>query len=151
MNKYIHILDSDGKRITSIVDNMLEPIGESALIKQAKEQYPNATQYIDGGDDMLTQFLSGKIYVNGQFVDPPVIEPTATEIKQAKVTEIKRKYEEKFKTYESALMRARLAGNDTSVAKLQAMYKSGMATMIAEIKGVWVEELRDVVNKSTLV
>lgn len=65
-----------------------------------------------------------------------VVEPTATEIKKTKVAEIKAKYEEKFKAYESALMRARLAGNDTSVTKLQAMYKSDMVAMIAEIKGV---------------
>lgn len=65
-----------------------------------------------------------------------VVEPTATDIKKTKVTEIKRKYEEKFKTYESTLMRARLAGNDTAVTKLQAMYKSDMVAMTDEIKGV---------------
>ena len=45
-NKYIHIIDTEGKRITSIVDNMLEPIGEKALLEQAKEQYPNAIQLL---------------------------------------------------------------------------------------------------------
>lgn len=46
MNNYIHVLDADGKRITSIVDNTIEPIGETALREQAKSQYPDATQYI---------------------------------------------------------------------------------------------------------
>lgn len=132
-NKYIHVLDADGKRITSIVIDILT-IKEKAL-EQAKSIAPDCV-YIEGDDDMLNQFLSGKIYVNGQFVDPPVIEPTATEIKQASIATIKQKYEEKFKTYESALMRARLAGNDTAVSELQAMYKSDMVAMIAEIKGV---------------
>ena len=133
MNNYIHILDTDGKRITSIIIDILTT-REKAL-EQAKSIAPDCV-YIDGGDDMLDEFLTGKIYVDSQFVDPPVVEPTATEIKQAKVAEIKKKYEEKFKAYESSLMRARLAGNDTAVTKLQAMYKSDMAAMIAEIKGV---------------
>ena len=62
--------------------------------------------------------------------------PSATEIKKTKIAEIKAIYEEKFKTYESALMRARLAGNDAAVAKLQEVYKSDMAAMMSEMKGV---------------
>lgn len=46
MNNYIHVLDADGRRITSIVDNMIVPIGEEALLEQAKAQYPDAAQYI---------------------------------------------------------------------------------------------------------
>ena len=60
MNNYIHVLDADGRRITSIVDNMIVPIGEEALLKQAKEQYPDAAQYIYGGDAMLMLFLMEK-------------------------------------------------------------------------------------------
>lgn len=65
-----------------------------------------------------------------------VVESTATEIKKTKIAEIKKKYEKKLKTYESTLMRARLAGNDAAVAKLQEVYKSDIAAMTAEIKGV---------------
>ena len=132
-NKYIHVLDADGKRITSIVIDILTT--KEKALEQAKSIAPNCV-YIEGDDDMLDQFLSGKIYKEGKFVDPPVIEPTATEIKQAKVTEIKRKYEEKFKSYESALMRARLAGNDATIAKLQELYKSDMAAMVKDMKEV---------------
>lgn len=71
MNKYIHVLNADGVRITSIVDNMLDPVGEDALRKQAKEQFPNAAQYIYGGDDMLDEFLSGKVYKDGKFIPQP--------------------------------------------------------------------------------
>ena len=46
MNNYIHVLDAEGKRITSIVNNMLEPVGEETLLKQAKGQYPTANSYI---------------------------------------------------------------------------------------------------------
>ena len=71
MNNYIHVLDTEGNRITSIVDNMLDPVGEDALRKQAQEQYPNAAQYIYGGDDMLDEFLAGKIYKDGEFIPQP--------------------------------------------------------------------------------
>lgn len=136
MNNYVHIVDKNGNRITSIVDNMLEPIGEKALIKQAKERFPDANVYIYGDDTMLDAFINGKIYVDGQMVDPPVVEPSAIEIKKTKLASIKASYEEKFKTYESALMRARLAGNDATVTKLQEVYKSDMAAMAAEMKEV---------------
>lgn len=136
MNNYIHIIDTEGNRITSVVDNMLEPIGEDALRKQAEEQYPNAAQYLYGGDEMLDEFLGGKIYKNGKFVDKPVVEPSADEIKKTKVAEIKAKYEEKFKKDEAALVRARLAGNDKTVEQLQARYKANMLAMAKEIKEI---------------
>ena len=136
MNNYIHVLDTDGNRITSIVDNMLDPVGEEALRKQAQEQFPDAAQYIYGGDDMLDEFLAGKIYKDGKFVEAPVIEPSAAEIKKQKTATIKAKYEEKFKKDEAALVRARLAGNDTAVATLQERYKANMAAMAQEIKEV---------------
>lgn len=62
------------------------------------------------------------------------IEPSAAEIKKAKIAEIKAKYEEKFKLDESALVRARLAGNDKAIETLQARYKTNMLAMTKEIK-----------------
>ena len=136
INKYVHIIDENGVRITSIVDNMLQPVGEKELIKQAKEQYPNAAKYIYGDDEMLDALVAGKIYKDGELVDAPLVEPTEAEVKKASITTIKQKYEEKFKSYESALMRARLAGNDATIAKLQELYKSDMAAMAKEMKEV---------------
>ena len=132
MNKYIHVLDTDGKRITSIVDNMLEPIGEKALLEQAKEQYPNATQYIYGNDDMLNQFLNGKIYKDGKFVDPPVIEYIPT--KAEKIAYIKKYYDERFSTLDKALVRRRLINGD--ITDLQEQYKQLNLEMLAKIKAV---------------
>ena len=136
INKYVHIIDENGVRITSIVDNMLQPVGEKELIKQAKEQYPNAAKYIYGDDEMLDALVAGKIYKDGELVDAPLVEPTEAEVKKASIATIKQKYEEKFKSYESALMRARLAGNDATIAKLQELYKSDMAAMAKEMKEV---------------
>ena len=132
MNKYIHILDADGKRITSIVDNMLAPIGESALLEQAKSQYPDAYEYVYGGDDMLDEFLSGKIYKNGTFVEPPVVEytPTRTE----KIANIKKYYDVRFATLDNALIRRQLINGD--ITDLQEQYKQLNLEMLAKIKAV---------------
>ena len=132
MNNYIHIINTDGKRITSIVDNMLEPIGEKALLEQAKEQYPNATQYIYGNDDMLNQFLNGKIYKDGKFVDPPVIEYIPT--KAEKIAYIKKYYDERFATLDKALIRRRLINGD--ITDLQVQFELLNTEMVAKIKAV---------------
>lgn len=132
MNNYIHVLDAEGKRITSIVDNMLVPIGKDALLKQAKEQYPDAAQYIYGGDDMLDAFLDGKIYKNGMFEDAPVVEYIPT--KEEKINAIKAEYEPRFKTLEEAQRRLLLMGKPTNA--ISAQYIKLNSEMVARIKEV---------------
>lgn len=129
-NKYIHILDYDGKRITSIVDNTIEPVGETALCEQAKSQYPNANTYIYGGDDMLDQFLAGKTYVNGEFVEPPPYILT----KEDKINTIKSEYEPRFKTLEEVQRRLLLMGKPTTVISTQ--YIALNSEMVARIREV---------------
>ena len=131
-NKYIHVIDVDGKRITSILDNMLEPIGKEELIKQAKGQYPNANQYIYGNDEMLNEFLKGKIYKNGVFVDAPVIEYTPT--KAEKIAHIKKYYDERFATLDKALLRRQLINGD--ITDLQEQYNQLNTEMLTKIKAV---------------
>ena len=132
MNNYIHVLDAEGKRITSIVDNMLVPIGKEALLKQAKEQYPDAAQYIYGGDDMLDAFLDGKIYKAGMFKDAPVVEYIPT--KEEKINAIKAEYEPRFKTLEEAQRRLLLMGKPTNA--ISAQYIKLNSEMVARIKEV---------------
>ena len=132
MNNYIHIIDADGKRITSIVDNMLAPIGESALLEQAKSQYPEAYDYVYGDDGMLDEFLSGKIYKNGTFVDPPVVEYIPT--KEEKINEIKAEYEQRFKKLQEAQQRLMLMGKPTDT--LSTQYIKLNNEMVARIKEV---------------
>ena len=132
MNNYIHVLDADGRRITSIVDNMIIPIGEEALLKQAKEQYPDAAQYIYGGDAMLDAFLDGKAYVNGEFVEPPIVEYIPT--KEEKINAIKAEYEPRFKTLEEAQRRLLLMGKPTTAISAQYIKLNG--EMVARIKEV---------------
>ena len=132
MNKYIHVLDADGHRITSIVDSMLAPIGESTLLEQAKTQYPDATDYVYGDDDMLDEFLSGKIYKNGKFVDPPVIEYIPT--KEEKINAIKSEYEPRFKKLQEAQQKLMLMGKPTNAIIEQ--YNKLNNEMVARIKEV---------------
>ena len=130
MNNYIHIIDADGKRITSIVDNMIEPIGETALREQAKSQYPYANAYIYGDDDMLNQFIAGDIYNNGQFVKPSPCVPT----KEEKINAIKEEYEPRFKKLQEAQQKLMLMGKPTNTISTQ--YINLNNEMVARIKGV---------------
>lgn len=132
MNSYVHILDAEGKRITSIVDDMLSPVGVTELIEVAKTQYPEAEQYVFGDDTMLDQFINGKAYVNGEFVDiqPAPYEPTKAE----RIADIKKYYDKRFDALDKAAVRRRLANID--ITDLQTQYKTLQAEMVAKIKAV---------------
>ena len=129
MNKYIHVLDADGHRITSIVIDILTT-REKAL-KQAKSIAPDC-MYIDGGDDMLNAFLAGKIYKNGVLVDAPVVEYIPT--KAEKIAYIKKYYDARFATLDQALVRRRLINGD--ITDLQEQFKQLNLEMLAKIKAV---------------
>lgn len=128
-NNYIHILDTDGHRITSIVIDILTT--KEKALEQAKSIAPNCV-YIEGGDDMLNQFFNGKIYKNGVFVDAPVVEyvPTTAE----KITAIKKYYDARFATLDKALIRRQLINGD--ITDLQEQYKQLNLEMLAKIKAV---------------
>lgn len=129
MNQYVFVLDAQGKRITSFVDNT---ITQEQLLATAKQEYPNAAEYIYSadGDSMLDEFMSGKLYVGGQFVEAPVHELTKAE----KIAEIRSYYNRRFETLDQALIRRRLANGD--ISDLQEQFKKINAEMIAKIKVV---------------
>lgn len=132
MNNYIHVIDADGHRITSVVDSLLDTLGEEALLAKAKANYPNAAEYLYGGDDILDQFLAGKIYKGGQFVDAPVVEYQPT--KAERIADIKKYYDKRFDALDKAVLRRRLANID--ITDLQTQYKTLQAEMVAKIKAV---------------
>nr|DAJ65986.1 MAG TPA: hypothetical protein [Caudoviricetes sp.] len=129
MNQYVFVLNEKGARITSFVDNT---ISKEELIALAKQDYPNAADYIYSadGDSMLDEFMSGKLYVGGQFVSAPVHELTKAE----KIAEIRAYYNGRFETLDQALIRRRLANGD--ISDLQEQFKKINAEMIAKIKAV---------------
>lgn len=129
MNQYVFVLNEKGARITSFVDNT---ISRDELIALAKQEYPNAADYIYSadGDSMLDEFMRGKLYVNGQFVAAPVHELTKAE----KIAEIRSYYNHRFEILDQALIRRRLANGD--ISDLQEQFKKINTEMIAKIKAV---------------
>lgn len=129
MNQYVFVLDTQGKRITSFVDNT---VTQDELLATAKQDYPDAADYIYSadGDGMLDEFMKGKLYVGGQFVSAPVHELTKAE----KIAEIRSYYNHRFETLDQALIRRRLANGD--ISDLQEQFKKINTEMIAKIKAV---------------
>ena len=129
MNQYVFVLNEQGERITSFVDNL---ISKDELLDHAKKEWPDAADYIYSadGDSMLDEFMAGKFYVNGEFVIPQPKEPTKTE----QIAEIKNYYDKRFDALDKAVLRRRLANAD--ISDLQAQYKTLQAEMVAKIKAV---------------
>lgn len=129
MNQYVFVVNEQGERITSFVDNL---VSKEALIEQAKKEWPDAADYIYSadGDAMLDEFMAGKLYVDGQFVSAPVPELTKAE----KIAEIRAYYNSRFEALDQALLRRRLANGD--ISDLQEQFKKINAEMIAKIKAV---------------
>ena len=129
MNQYVFVLDAQGKRITSFVDNT---VTQDELLATAKQEYPNAAAYVYSadGDSMLDEFMRGRLYVGGQFVSAPVHELTKAE----KIAEIRSYYNRRFEALDQALIRRRLANGD--ISDLQEQFKKINTEMIAKIKAV---------------
>lgn len=129
MNQYVFVLNEQGERITSFVDNM---ISKDELLDHAKKEWPDAEDYIYSadGDSMLDEFMAGKLYVNGEFVVPQPKGPTKAE----QIAEIKNYYDKRFDALDKAVLRRRLANAD--ISDLQAQYKTLQAEMVAKIKAV---------------
>ncbi|RGZ81774.1 hypothetical protein DW971_02345 [Veillonella parvula] len=128
MNQYVFVLNKQGERIATLVDNL---VSKDELMSQAKMQFPNASYvYSSNGDNMLDAFMSGKVYVDGQFVEPQVKVPTKAE----QVAQIKDYYDKRFDALEKAALRRRLANAD--ITDLQTQYKTLQAEMVAKIKEV---------------
>lgn len=129
MNQYVFVLNEMGERITSYVDNT---VTQEQLLATAKQERPDASDYICSadGDAMLDEFMKGKLYVNGQFIEPQVKEPTKAE----KIAEIKNYYDKRFETLEQMLLRRRLVNGD--ITDLQEQFKKLNQEMVLKIKAV---------------
>lgn len=128
MNQYVFILNNKGERITSLCDNTLS---REDIMAQAEHDYPTAQLvYSADGDAMLDEFMKGKLYVNGQFVEAPVHELTKAE----KIAEIRSYYNRRFETLDQALIRRRLANGD--ITDLQEQFKKLNQEMVLKIKAV---------------
>lgn len=128
MNQYVFILNDKGERITSLCDNTLS---RDDIMAQAEHDYPNAQYvYSADGDSMIDEFMSGKLYVNGKFIEPDPYVPT----KEDKINAIKAEYEPRFKTLEEAQRRLLLMGKPTNAISTQYIKLNN--EMVARIKEV---------------
>ena len=129
MNQYVFVLNEMGERITSFVDNTLT---QEQLLAVAKQEWPDAADFIYSadGDSMLDEFMAGKFYVNGKFIEPQPKEPTKAE----KIAEIRNYYNERFGTLEQMVLRRRLINGD--ISDLQEQFKKLNQEMVLKIKAV---------------
>ena len=129
MNQYVFILNEQGERITSFVDNT---VSKDELLDHAKKEWPDAADYIYSadGDSMLDEFMKGKFYIDGKFVTPDPYVPT----KEDKINAIKSEYEPRFKSLEEAQRRLLLMGKPT--AAISAQYIKLNNEMVTRIKEV---------------
>ena len=129
MNQYVFVLNEMGERITSYVDNT---VTQEQLLATAKQEWPDAADYIYSadGDSMLDEFMKGKFYIDGKFVEPDPYVPT----KEDKINAIKSEYEPRFKSLEEAQRRLLLMGKPT--AAISAQYVKLNNEMVTRIKGV---------------
>ena len=127
---YVFILDKNGVRQTSyLVGVHAGTLEETEQL--ARQTYPSAN-IVTGDSNMQSQFISGKAYVNGEFVDIPVTtyEPTRAD----KIADIKKYYDARFETLEQMVLRRRLINGD--ISDLQEQHKKLNAEMLAKIKAV---------------
>lgn len=129
MNQYVFILNEQGERITSFVDNT---VSKDELLDHAKKEWPDAADYIYSadGDSMLDEFMKGKFYVDGKFIEPQAKEPTKAE----KIAEIRNYYNKRFETLEQMVLRRRLINGD--ISDLQEQFKKLNQEMVLKIKAV---------------
>ena len=83
---YLFILD-EGKRVATFLLGIHAKTIE-ALIAKAEKEYPGKT-YLQGDDSYFNEFATGKIYVDGHFIDPPPYVPPLEDVKAAKIAELK--------------------------------------------------------------
>lgn len=127
---YIFVLDEKGVRQTSYVVGVhADTLEETEQL--AKQAYPTAN-IVTGDSEMQSKFTNGKAYVNGEFVEPPIVEYIPT--KEEKINVIKAEYEPRFKTLEEAQRRLLLMGKPTNA--IGAQYIKLNNEMVARIKEV---------------
>ena len=127
---YVFVLDKRGVRQTSYVVGVhADTLEETEQL--AKQSYPTST-ILSGDSDMQSQFTNGKAYVNGEFVEPLIVEYIPT--KEEKINAIKAEYDPRFKTLEEAQRRLLLMGKPTNA--ISAQYIKLNSEMVARIKEV---------------
>lgn len=114
MNQYVFVMNKDGERITAFCDNFMS---KDELMAQAKSEFPDDTLwYVEDGDAILDKFMDGYRYLNGQWLDPIVIEVSAEEKQAQEAEQVASEYEVKFKAIDEEIIRAEVIDKDEEYA-----------------------------------
>ena len=156
INNYVFVLNDDGSRETSYgPDSYVYPKGEAQMLAEAKEKYPDKTCiWVENGDDMLTAFIDGKIYKDGKMVDPPVVEPSAIELKEAELAQLDADFKAGEDEYLDSIRKAILLNNTARQSEIQEEYQELSDSYKAELKRLQAElaelaELKGGINYGT--
>lgn len=127
-NQYVFILDQKGTRITSLLIGVHGETEEKCL-ELAKKEYPDHT-YVTGGDEMQSQFVDYKCYIDGKFIDyvPEVIEPT----KKDKIEALKKEAEAEREKLKEIYLTKQMKGLATDDIKVK--FKQIDVDLINKIK-----------------
>ena len=85
---YLFILNDGGRPKATFLKGAHGKTLEELQAK-ANTEYPGDPQLVGYGEDYFNKFAQGKIYVNGQFVDPPPYVPPLDDVKAVKISELK--------------------------------------------------------------
>lgn len=127
-NQYVFILNDKGERITSLLIGVHGET-EEACLEIAKRDYPNHN-YVTGGDEMQSQFVDYKCYVNGEFIGcvPEVIEPS----KKDKIESLKKEAEAEREKLKEVFLTKQMKG--LPVDDIKAQFKQIDIDLIKKIK-----------------
>lgn len=140
-NQYLIVLDTpdhngEYKRLTSYWIGVHGNDWES-LEKLAKEDYPGKIYIKDFNGSIHDKLSDGKLVWNGEFVvEPTPYVPTPSEVRKAKIMEIKSETDAANAALQERMMTALLQGNDKLATQLRDQYQANNAAMIAKIKEV---------------
>ena len=65
MNQYVFVLNKQGERITSFVDNL---ISKDELLEQAKKEWPDAADYIYSAQRRLLLMGKPTVAISAQYI-----------------------------------------------------------------------------------
>lgn len=130
---YVFVLDEKGIRRTSYVVGVhADTLEETERL--ARETYPNAN-IVTGNSEMQSQFISGKAYLNGEWLDPIVVEVSAEEIQAKEAEQVASEYEAKFKALDDEIIRAEVIDKDTEYADELRQQREALQLEFMEKRG----------------
>lgn len=133
MLKSVFVINPDGTKLTSYVDNFKS---EEKLMKLAKENHTDEWiqfVYKEDGLDMMKAFESGLIYADGKMIEPSPYVPSDIELKEQEVSELNEEFKTAAEEYLEAMRKALLLSDTSLQSEIQTDYKDLLASYTDEV------------------